>query len=499
MRAAPHVRALWAALLAVACAHSPARYRDVAAVGVAGDDVPVPVPSRTRVLKGTHLSRVYLQRPVLEALETTRVPRARDVNAYDEVPRSSWFDPLEGRGAKELEDAYAIVGKPKPPFRILDRKGAIEPGALVVEDARGHRWELVRDHPAPRDTRTAAAAIGSRLARLAGWIAPETWVVDLRPAPKPGWERVAAVHWSPGIDVGPTPEGRRRADDPNDRIAHRDRRSLRALGVLAAWLDARNLGPEATRDAYVGRRGAGHVRHYVVGFSGWLGAHRTHRHKKEALPVGEVSGNVFTNLITFGLRPEPTDPTPRPDLRAFKPKLRAAKWRPRHPYEPRDRMLPDDAYWGAKRLARIDDDAMEWAVAAGKIRDAKVARHLIDALRSRRQDLTRWAYAEVTPCEVESLNDDEVVLRDEAVASDLQPGGATIYAVAFLDEDGDELFPSISVRPSRATFTVELPEKLRGYFILRVLALRGATEGARPMEVHAIRDQAGTRVLGIRH
>lgn len=488
-----------AALGAGGCAHSPASYHDAPAAGVAGDHVPSPVPARTRVLQGTHLSSVYLQRPVLEALETTRVPRSQDVNAYDEVPRSSWFDPIEASSPRELTDRYTVVGKPRPPLRVLDRKGAIEPGALVVEDSSGNRWELVRDHPAPRETRTAAAAIAARLGRLAGWLTPETWVVDLAPAPRAGFGRVAAIHWPPGIDVGPTPEGKRRRDDLNDRIPHRDRRTLRALGALAAWLDARVLGPSTTRDVYVGRRGDGHVRHYVVGLSGWLGAHRTHRHRKEALPVGEVSGNVFTNLITFGLRPEHPEPTPKPDLTAFPLKLRAATWRPRHPYEPKDRALPDDVYWAAKRITRIQDEALQWAVRAGRIGDPRIEQHVLGALRARRVDLARWAFSEVTPCEVESLDEDSLVLRDEAVALGLEPRGATVHVVAYLDEHGDELLPTVSIRPTSPSFSVELPWRLRGYVIVRVLALRGGTTGSRPMEVHVVRDQSGTRVVGIRH
>lgn len=80
------------ALGVAACAHShPARFIDAPPVEDVGDQGPIPVPKHREPLKETMLSEAYVERPMVQALDPKRAPEAGDVNALDEVPRSSWL------------------------------------------------------------------------------------------------------------------------------------------------------------------------------------------------------------------------------------------------------------------------------------------------------------------------------------------------------------------------------------------------------------------------
>ena len=69
----------------------------------------------------------------------------------------------------------------------------------------------------------------------------------------------------------------RRADDPNDRIPHEDRRSLRASRVLVAWLAILDASSINTLDSYVEENGRHFVRHYFIDFGAGLGSSTTAR------------------------------------------------------------------------------------------------------------------------------------------------------------------------------------------------------------------------------
>ncbi|MCE7894052.1 MAG: hypothetical protein DYH12_30865, partial [Sorangiineae bacterium PRO1] len=73
------------------CSYQPARFRDRPPVTDARDDRPIAIPRSNAFIEAFYLSDVFLRRPVVDALDAERFPYARDVNALDEVPRSSWF------------------------------------------------------------------------------------------------------------------------------------------------------------------------------------------------------------------------------------------------------------------------------------------------------------------------------------------------------------------------------------------------------------------------
>ena len=250
-------------VLVSACAvPRPARFASAPAVTRVADDQPCPMPRRDVPVQEFELTEAYVRRPLVSALDPARIAEASDINALDDVPTSSWFAPDDSWLA--TEDAA-----PEAPFSVLPSPPESGSPGLSVVDASGRRFELRHD-PADRpEMRTAAAAVASRIfARLGYFVAP-TWVSfiardDLRtnnvpapqlvrttqmlsdfltngPAPNELRFRVSATRWPIGRDLGPTRAFGTRPDDPNDRVPHEDRRTLRAFAAIFPWLGSRGV------------------------------------------------------------------------------------------------------------------------------------------------------------------------------------------------------------------------------------------------------------------
>ena len=321
------------ALVSTGCSYHPARFADRPAVTEVADDDPVAQPGRRELNWNWYLSDVYLRRSLLDALDPKRPADAGDVNAMDEVPRSSWFQPV---GPELILQDPPIVdeGPPEPPLTVVPDVPRANDYGMCVIDARGIRYELRRDDKWRPEMRTSAAVIASRLIRAFGLLAPETHIVFLGPSDFVGFEpgaaasaatkaverflgdgppsvdgryRMSSARWPVGIDVGVSESYDVRGDDPNDVIAHRNRRTLRSLKVLGAWLRISNINPRKTRDAYVGPPGQGHLRHYLVSLEDALGAGAVVGDRREGLRT-DLGGGTGFNLITFGLWPGTDEP-----------------------------------------------------------------------------------------------------------------------------------------------------------------------------------------------
>jgi hypothetical protein len=480
------------ALSVAACGYRPARYADQPPVTEVSDDRPIAMPRRTPFIEAFYLSDVYLRRPIVDALDAERFPNARDVNALDEVPRSSWYDPPSLR--RKAFDASVSRGPEAP---VVYR-----PGSGLLTDRRGESFLLASDD-GPPETRTAAELIASRLVRALGYRTPTVTLIDPEElgleAELDPTRRWIARRWPLGVDLGPTDMTLPRSDDPNDRVSHRDRRTLRALGVVAAWLDLREIGPSHLRDVYVGRPGRGHVQHLLVDLGDALGSPRTRGSHRSATAVGVVRGSPLENLVTLGLaRPPANGGIREPTLRVFSA-TGAGSHALVDPWEPVDRLLPADGYWIAKRMARIGRGVLEDAVRAAHFEDPALDAHVLHALIARRRDLVAHWFREVTPCELERLLGRDLVLADEAVRAGIDTAGTRHYEVAVLDDSGAEVTPKLDVRSRGEEIRFELPEIERDYLVVRVTKVGSAGPAPRPFEVHLVQERGAPRVVGARH
>jgi hypothetical protein len=515
------------ALVALAqCGSRPAHFAERAPVAEAHDDAPSSVPSYASVPEPVYLSEVYLHRPLRQTLDLSPFPESGDVNSMDEVPRSTWFEP-------RATDVGAIArgpgsdGPPRPPFTLVSTSTTAVENGLVITDSRGLGYEIGIDPVDRPEMRTAAAAIGARLVWALGYHTPPVFIAHVRaadfwgaggggggvdaaaalgagPPAIGGFYRVSAVRWPMGMNLGQTPEGGTRSDDSNDRIAHPDRRTLRALQVVAAWLQLGGLGPRKTVDAYEGAPERGHVTHYLVGLDEAFGAGDV-VHVWDP-PPAEGGGSPGIRLLTLGLLRNPAPPPTQLDIPAIgelSGDVDPRRYRPPLPYQPVERQQAPDAYWMAKRIASIPSAGLAVAIDAGKLSDERAQKRLLSALEARRAKVVGYWFSRVTPLEIVLADSAKLVLRDEAVAQGIEVPSTSGYIVEFLAEDGGRVAKTARVHARLDRFEVVLPEEVREaarrYLVLRITVTRRGRAAPRSFEAHLKLRGGQIDVLGVRH
>lgn len=503
---------LAAASLAGCGAYRPARFADRDPITVVRD-APVPKPARTVIPEWSRYADAYAKRWLVDGMDPRRTPEALDIDAFDRVVDSSWF----AASRPPSLDGYARAW-PTPPFeRVTDDPILDRLELEVVDDANGARWELARDAPERARLRTAAGAISSRLLHALGYLAAESHVTRGSDG-----ERVLAIAWGAprsgeagvGAWIGATRPTSTRDDDPNDVVPHEDRRSLRALGLVSAWIGLNEIRPRMLQDVYLGADGEGHVEHQVAGLEDSLGAGAllSALRRDDDRPAR----NPWVALGSLGFSAKESgdpDDAPFPTVGLFLPTVAAGAERLSVPFGPAQDALPGDLYWMGKRIAAVSDDTIADAVASGQL-DADARAYLGRALSGRRDDVARFAMARVTPLELRAeagLAIDPagarflvIGLRDEAVARGYAAREDSRYVVEAMSEDGDLVAARVDVAARGSAVDLTLPFDLfdaRDYLVVRVRAVRSGD--ALPwMELHLRRGaerDADVRVRGVRH
>jgi hypothetical protein len=366
---------------------------------------------------------------------------AVNVNTVDEVPDSTWFVNRIGRRAMSIEeivrgpnqlDAVSIDGWPI----VQEKSSGITPGYRVT-DPDGRLYQVKFDPPSHPEMASAAEVIGAAIYHALGYnvvqgyiievdpsaivIAPSATTVDMtgrrramrrddvdrilsRAARLPnGKYRATLSRFADGKPVGFFRYYGTRPDDPNDIHPHEPRRELRANRVFAAWLnhdDSRGINTLDMLESAEGRR---YIRHYMFDFGSIMGSGSTMAQVPRA-------GNEYIlewapalkTLATFGLyvRPwitvdywEEARAVGRFESEFFDP----VAWRPEYPNPAFDNMRGDDAFWGARLVARFSDDAIAAIVAKGRYSEPGAADYITRTLIRRRDKVLHTWLTAVNP------------------------------------------------------------------------------------------------------
>ena len=223
-----------------------------------------------------------------------------------------------------------------------------------------------------------------------------------------------AVSWLPGKILGAFDMQGRRADDPNDRIRHEDRRSLRASFLLVAWLAIFDASAINTLDSYVEEDGRHFVRHYIIDFGAGLGSATNdvkgpHEGGQHVVEVGRTMASV----LSLGLYRRPYQSQRDVVDRDWWPRTpRSAGSRPRQfdvgafrtnrKVPAHLRMTARDAYWGAKLVTSFSDAQIAAVVGAAQLAPGEAA-YLEHALRVRRDLIGRRFLTAVTAVEAPAV------------------------------------------------------------------------------------------------
>ena len=477
--------------------------RGAGAVWKADDDRPIPEPAVDHGsdhvwLDGTWTTTVYQLRHWLDPhtlgvrLHVVRPREAADVNALDEVPDSAWFTNRHGRHRLSAAELAAIPRRGHPPAEdgplvvVSLKSRGMTPGFLV-QDAKGDRYLVKLDPPGFPDVPTGAEMVCTSILWALGWNVPENHLVRFDPArlaPARGVEgladvlaragrlpdgrlRAVASRLIPGIPKGGFRTLGRRRDDPNDSVPHQDRRALRGLRVVAAWLnytDARrgnfydSFVPDPSRADH-----AGHLVHYLLDFSSALGAGnddwKPPRYGHEY--VFDPS-TTLERVVTFGAV-EPSwahVPLAHPalgylDAASFDP----VAWRTTYPNPLFDAATGRDDFWGAKLVASLDADELRLVARAGEWTDPRAADVLADILaaRARRIAAAYFDWRRIAPLDGFAVERGALRFRDLAIAAGVADAAGVVYRVRSGGGDWWTLAePAVPLDPTLSATTVEL-------------------------------------------
>ena len=401
---------------------------------------------------------------VIKGRDTVVPARAKNLNTVDEVADSSWFTNRAGHRPLTPEEVFrgpdTTDGPASGTWTVTSSKSdGVTPG-FTVKDSSGQRWFLKFDPPGYRGMATGTEVAVTKLMWALGYWVPENHIAYLRReqlivgngaklTPAGGNERlmrlgdidklleranreadgsyrVVASKSLEGKPIGRVRFTGTRPDDPNDVIAHEDRRELRGYGVFAAWLNHVDAKAINSLDMLVTENGRSFVRHNLIDFGSTLGSGGVGPADYwEGAQYLVEPGNIGRQLIGFGFSHPAWHTSPFYESRSLgrlpmdNAAFNADAWKPRVPNQAFLHAREDDKFWAAQKLIALKTDLLEAAVRAGDFGDAKAERFLVQALADRRDAIARAYLTAINPIADPVLGaDGTLVFRNAAVDAD---------------------------------------------------------------------------------
>ncbi len=563
------------ALSTAACGHAPPagtlRFKNEPVVWAVGDKVPFAAKPAEREYNRTlyHVDG-FVVRSVTRALDFPAKGRALDVNALDEVPDSSWFTNRIGQRDLSIEELVRGANVDESPaahlpWTIVSAKVGGTAIGFVFEDAKGDRYLLKFDVKDVPEMETGAHMIGHRILWAAGYNVPQDYLAyvkreDLVVSPKAtkkdvfgnkapltvkdledglakvfraedGRYRVLASRFLPGTPIGPYAREGRRGDDPNDRIDHERRRSVRGQLALFSWLGHTDLQEDNTLDIFrvvegggdgdddgAGANGGdkkeekGFVEHYLIDFGKAFGVMGYVNHWKTTGFTYRVDlGYALETIFGFGLWKRPWEDSEAPGLRGiaifdaktYEPGMFRANsqyW----PLEDADRF---DGFWGAKLAMRFTRAHLAAAVGEAQYSDPRAAQYMLETLVARQRKLGAYWFAQVSPLDgfaVEPEAEGRVQLCFDDLAWRYQlTSAATAYWVQAFDHGGAALSARTLVdgklqASGRGCVSAPLASGGDRYTIVELAARRVGAKTLPAVRVHLAMRDGAVVILGLR-
>jgi hypothetical protein len=373
------------------------------------------------------------------------------VNTLGEVPDSSWFTnrDISSLSIEALKKGGRVHGAPQPPYTVVAAKTEGVSIGFRIRDARGLLYFLKGDPPSNLEMATTADVMGALFLYAAGYNVPENYILvgrrsefhlskdakirrtygkdhrlsetelrqifDRIPRYSDGSIRLMASLSLPPKIVGPFRYAGVRSDDPNDLVPHQQRRDLRGLAVLFAWINHTDAKGENSMDTVEGASENARFVHHLLDFGDSFGSDsdiaKDPRHGQEyiVLPI------KWSRVYSLGLSAPNWETVHYPkDMEAVGNFTAAAfdpfTWKANYPNPAFVQMTPLDGYWGAKRVMAFRDEQIRAIVEEGRFRDPKVVDYITRVLESRRDAIGRAWFRQVLPLEEFRIVDDHLAL-----------------------------------------------------------------------------------------
>ncbi|HXK18185.1 MAG TPA: hypothetical protein VNG33_10305 [Polyangiaceae bacterium] len=494
--------------------------------------------------------------PVARLLAVDPAGPATNVNAFDEVPNSSWFENRLGSRFMTPDEVSQgactdeVLDPNGPDGSWLIDKGkdnGANPGFRVNIKGLG-KFMLKTDPETEPDRATGATAIASRIYYAAGYYAPCDSVVYFRPSllklkpgltvtnnegttkpfdqaslerilrqasHKDGLVRMVASAWLPGKPIGPYRYEGIRQDDPNDAIAHEDRRELRGARLLAAWLNHFDTREQNTLDVFLPvdkdkKDGPGFVRHYVIDLGDCFGSQWTVDGISRRLGTSYIfdAGHIAEDFVTLATQQRPWERVQRNagifgyfSARDFDPEA----WRGEYPNPAFMRMTEQDGAWMARILASFSDELVRAAVSVGNY-DSVSEAYLVQTLITRRQVILQRYLSQLSPLVHITAGQTGVCAIDLARQAGTVPNEALtfrayLYRGAQLEDAPKPHFrnvpaPQVCVDVAHAAFPPSLPQNAAERYVVLDIT-NGYAPGPLRLHLYDLGETGGYRLVGI--
>ena len=409
--------------------------------------------------------------------------RALNVNTLDEVPDSSWWTNRIGR--RDLPIDELVKGPDTGPPQVSidgwvisrDKGSGVQPGFRMT-DPSGQLYQVEVDPPDNPELATGAEIIGTAFYYAFGYHTVEVALTEFdaatlvisdtatirdvnsgkrrrftrrdlqdvldRAAQLPnGRYRALVSRFASGRPLGNFRYYGTRPDDPNDIVLHEHRRELRAARVFGAWLNHDDSRGVNSLDMLETRNGRGHIKHYMFDFGSILGSGTVYeqRHRAGNEYIYEPAPGWRT-LATLGLYVRPWILINYPDVPpsigrfegdAFDP----ASWKPEYPNPAFRNMRQDDAFWGARIVARFNDAAIRAIVEKARYSDPRATEYMAGTLIKRRDKVLRTWLNGVNPVVDPALSPQgALTFGNAAVAAKVAEAPAS-YTLQWFTMDND--------------------------------------------------------------
>jgi hypothetical protein len=246
-------------------------------------------------------------------------------------------------------------------------------------------------------------------------------IVRKIPRSQDGSIRLMASLAVEGELIGPFRYSGTRTDDPNDLVAHQNRRDLRGLFVFAAWLNHTDSKAANTLDTVIQENDIRFIRHYLIDFGSALGSDGD-RPKNARIGNEFILPNpwsVLKRIFMFGLFPSSWERATGSDLPpaghlesiSFQPD----QWKTNYPNPAFLNRLPDDEFWAAKQIMAFSDSDIRAIVETGRFSDARVVDYLTKTLAQRRDVIGRTYFSKLAPLDGFLIRDGELHFENLAV------------------------------------------------------------------------------------
>jgi len=495
-------------------------------------------------------------RPMSKFFQVDSYGEAENVNAFDEVPDSSWFTNRIGAHPLSTDEvARGFCGEglelesdPPDGSWLVDhgKDNGANPGFRV--NIKGTKF-LLKTDDTQAERATGAAAIAARFYYAAGWWAPCDSVVYFKKSAlklKPGLTikanvgpakpfdekrlgsmlaqagrrgelyRAVASRWLPGVPLGPFTYEGRRSDDPSDVIVHENRRDLRGARLIAAWLnhfDSREQNSMSTWMATNPKDGAsaGYVRHWYIDLGDCFGSEWSSDAVSRSLGHAYLLdfSYILEDFATAGAIQRPWERAQRTpgatnfgyfSERDFEPEL----WRGEYPNPAFGRMTERDGAWATRIIARFTEPEIRAAVGAGNFTNPAHTEFLVRVLLGRQRRLLARYFSKLSPLADVQITGRRLCATDLARSTGTFPNGAFRYQAELQRGTADAVtVPARAgaqgetcVELGESTVAPSLPEESPQRY-LKLLVHNGVAPGPLVVHFYDLGADRGLRLVGI--